>query len=91
MNDKAVEKIAKLLYDWGNVRYFCEEKAEHLLNVILSDPDIPICEYEPDATLPEIPEFTKLLGYYDDEEYIPYLQRGAINYSKRLAGWVKRK
>jgi len=65
-----------------------------------NDGDCPVCDgsgrtgdfnwdrlavLAPDQRLPEIPEFQ-----YDDEEYIPYLQRGAINYSKLLKNnWVK--
>ena len=56
-----------------------KESYKKLAKQILSHPDLALIDRR---ELPDIPEFE-----YDDEEYIPYLQRGAINYTKMLTNY----
>ena len=48
MDELAVEKIAKQV--WGQ---YGEGLVRKILQAAISDPDIPICEYEKDAKPPE--------------------------------------
>lgn len=71
------------------LKYLLEDKDAHFTaNWVIIDQIISIKGLlikDDDQVLPEIPEFQ-----YDEEEYRPYLRRGAINYSKMLRDdWVK--
>ena len=74
--DKVREQIATI---WGR---HCEGDHTLWINEILAIPGLAVVER--DAKLPEIPLFL-----YDKYEDRGLLRRGAINYSRMLAGWLK--
>ena len=62
-------------------KYGWLDEADEILSY--NDGEYAIAIVEVDGELPLIPEFQ-----YDEEEYRPYLKRGAINYSKMLSGYT---
>ena len=86
--EQAVEKIVELLWEEFENQTLCfggDEKAKSAANrIVTMFESLGYVLKGPDQSLPEIPSFA-----YDKEEDRPLLHRGAINYSKMLAGWVK--
>ena len=104
VNDKAVETIAAKIYaDWGvssggwEARTDREKEAWlHTARAILSDPDIPIIEYEPDAELPKNPyDLAENVGMVDGRVANFHQQRSQgykrCRQDMLKAGWVKEK
>ncbi len=109
-NDKAVEKIARLRHKeregsitwvpWADLTHrkqnYYLDRAEILLQAILSDPDIPIIEYEPDAELPKNPyDLAENVGMVDGRVANFHQQRSQgykrCRQDMLKAGWVKEK
>lgn len=93
MNDKAIEKIVKMIGEWGinkpweyltkDEKQSSRSKSNEVLQAILSDSDIPIWEIEPDAELPKIAPAIR-------DSAIGHIKLQAYEEMKK-AGWVKKK